>query len=206
MLDTVLTFMLCWHAMGIALYDELAPWQVAQWAAAMRHSPGWLNYSLKNEEDTDKAIAVVQNAQGVRLKSSHLNNDMVAAHWLKLMHYEEGYAWDDGFVFVRYRGKHHGLLMDEWNLFARWARDQGFPEILCASFLVNDKAHTWITECCGFLEVGIRSEGSQRRPDGKWMPVRVYASDGQDIAVARQRAEQVYTRGEWVDVPENAAM
>ena len=105
---------------GLELYAELTPDQVATWAAAMRHSPHWLRYSMKNPRSTDEAVAMVQEARGIRLKISHIGGKYVAAHWLKLMHYLEHYAWDDGFVFPEWRGKqHHGLLMDEWNLFQR---------------------------------------------------------------------------------------
>lgn len=185
--------------MGLELYPELTPEQVSRWAGAQRHSPGWCHYSLKNPRDTDEAIAMVQEARGVRLKISHFNHDMVAAHWLKLMHYREGYAWDDGFVFPRYRGGWHGTLMDEWNLFARWAASQGYHDILCASFVGNMKAHNWIIDACGFWVVGTRTEASQRAPDGTWMPVVVYAYGEQSMETARQRAEEVYMRGTWIE-------
>lgn len=183
--------------MSLVLYDELTPEQVAHWAGAMRHSPGWLNYSLKNARSVDRAIRQVQEAQGIRLKISHINNDPVAAHWLKLMNYKEGYAWDDGFVFMRYRGRQHGLLADDWKLFHRWATRQGYPDILCASFFTNTLAHTWITQVCDFYEVGIRTKGSPRASDGKFATVRIYASKGQSLKKARKRAEKVYTKGKW---------
>lgn len=187
---------------AIHLCTDLTRDEVATWAAVQRHSEGWeKGYSLKNPRSTDEAIAMVQEAKGVRLGICYVGAWMCDAHWLKEMHYLEHWACVDGIVFPRWRGDKAArwVLAGTWLKFAAWARSQGYPDLLCASFADNDKAFAWITEICGFYVVGTLDHASPRASDGKMVPVTVFASDGHDPVKARQRAELVYTQGVWVD-------
>lgn len=193
---------------AIHLCTDLTPDEVATWAAVMRHSPGWkTGYSLNNPRSTDEAVAQVQEARGIRLGICYVGALMCDAHWLKRMNYPEHYAWVDGVVFPKWRGgDKHPVLMATWLRFATWAKSQGYPDLLCASFADNRKAYTWITDVCGFYVVGTMSHGSPHASDGTLKPVVVFASAMQDQDKARQRAELVYTQGEWVKDVHNDAM
>lgn len=190
--------------MGLELYQELKPWQVAQWAAAMRHSRGWTHgYSLKHPRATDDAVAAAQNGQ-LWLKICHTGHQMIDAHWLKLCDYTNGYAWVDGFVFPDWRGE-PDVQRGSYAKFEAWAAEQGFPELYCASFHDNYAAHQWIEDRCDFTYVGLRKEGSPRAPHGRMEDVRVYAKRWTkrapgplDMQTVRRRVDAVLG-GYWHD-------
>lgn len=183
------------HSMnaGIRLETSLSRHEVAQWAAVQRHSEGWTKgYSLKNPRSTDDAVAMVQEARGVRLGICYVGAMPCDAHWLKQMHYAEGWACVDGVVWPEFRGGMHGVLHETWKRFAAWAYDQGYPDLLCASFVGNQKAYDWITDVCGFYEVGLFPQASPRATDSVLTDVVVFASDGHEKVLAEKRAREVY--------------